>query len=90
MRGIAIMFGETGKEPPDLELDWMYPVTTHELLMARYFPWLDYEYIETSETATQEIEIVVLQVWVNELGKGYMATEKYFADGVPDPEPPEW
>ena len=90
MRGIAIMFGETEKETPDLELDWMYPVTDHEFLMVRWFPWLNYEHIETRETATQEIDIVVLRVWVNDLGKGYINVEDYFANGMPDPEPPEW
>lgn len=90
MRGIAIMFGETEKDPPDIELDWMYPATNHEHLMARYFPWLDYEHLETRETATMEINVVVLQVWVNDLGKGYIAAEDYFANGVPDPEPSDW
>jgi hypothetical protein len=90
MRAVAIMFDETEKDTPDLELDWMYPETDHEWLMVRWFPWLGYTHLETRETATQEIDIVVLRVWVNELGKGYMAAEKYFAEGLPDPEPPEW
>lgn len=35
MRNIAVMFGETDKDVPDLELDWMYPETDHERLMVR-------------------------------------------------------
>jgi hypothetical protein len=90
MRGIAVMFGETEKDQPDLELEWMYPVTSYEWLMIRWFPWLDYEHVETRETATVEIDIVVLRVWVNDLGKGYIAAESYFEDGLPDPELPLW
>jgi len=90
MRGIAIMFDETEKEPPDFELEWMYPETDHNWLMVHWFPWLDYERIETRETATSEIDIVVLRVRINELGKGYIVAEQYFADGLPGPEPPEW
>jgi hypothetical protein len=89
IRGIAIMFDETEKDPPDLELDWMYPVTNHEDLMAWWFPWLAYEHIETRETASMEIDVVVLRVWVNDLGKGYIAVEEYFTNGVPDPDPPQ-
>ena len=58
--------------------------------MVGWFPWLDYEHLETRETVTPEIDTIVLHVWVNELGKGYIAAENYFADGLPDPEPPEW
>jgi hypothetical protein len=90
VRGIEIMIGETEKEPPDLKLNWMYPVRNHEYLMAWWFPWLDYEHIETRETATVEVDIVVLRVWVNDLGKSYIKVEDYFTNGVPDPEPPEW
>jgi hypothetical protein len=87
MRGIAVMFGETEKEPPDFELDWMYPVSDHERLMAWWFPWLNYTHMETRETMTQEIDIVVLHVWVNDLGKAYIALEDYYARGVLEPEP---
>lgn len=87
MRGIAVMFGETEKDSPDLELDWMYPVRDHERLMAWWFPWLNYTHMETRETMTGEIDIVVLHVWVNDLGKAYIALEDYYAHGVPDPEP---
>jgi hypothetical protein len=90
MRGINIMFGETDKAPPDIELEWMYPVISYEMLMARYFPWLAYEHIETRDTATSEIDIIVLHVWVSDLGKSYLAIEDYFANGVPDPDPPDW
>jgi hypothetical protein len=85
IRGIDIMFDETEKDPPDLKLDWMYPVRNHDYLMAWWFPWLDYEHIETIETASIEINIVVLRVRVNDLGKGYITIEDYFANGVPDP-----
>jgi len=90
VRGIQIMFDETEKDAPDIELDWMYPVRNHEYLMARWFPWLGYEHLETRETMSAEIDIVVLRVWVNDLGKGFIAVEDYFANGVPDPAPPEW
>jgi hypothetical protein len=47
------------------------------------FSWLDYEHIETREMATIEIDIIVLHVWVNDLGKGYIALEDFFANGRP-------
>jgi hypothetical protein len=90
MRGIAIMFDETDKTEPDATLDFMYPVGSHERLMAWWFPWLDYEYIETRDLMSGEVETVVLHVWVNDLGKSYIAVEDYFVDGVPEPELPEW
>jgi hypothetical protein len=90
IRGIAVMFNETEKEPADLELDWMYPVRNHEYLMAWWFPWLGFEYVETRDTMSAEIDIVVLRVWLNDLAKGFIAVEDYFANGVPDPAPPDW
>jgi hypothetical protein len=67
----------------------MYPVPNHSHLMIRYFPWLDYEYQETRDPGNGEVEVIVLHVWVNDLGKGYIAAEEYFADGLPYPDPPE-
>jgi hypothetical protein len=90
IRGIAVMFDETEKEPADLELDWMYPVRNHEYLMAWWFPWLGFEHVETRDTMSAEIDIVVLRVWLNDLAKGFIAVEDYFANGVPDPAPPDW
>ncbi len=86
MRGIAVMYDEYEKDPPDFEIDRMYPTWSHQTLMARWFPWLDYEHIETRETATIEIDIIVLHVWVNDLGKGYIALEDFFANGRPVPD----
>lgn len=90
MRSIAVMFDECYKEIPDLELDWMYPVTDYDRLMAWWFPWLSYTHIETRETMSDEIDIIVLHVWVNNIGKSYIALEEYYANGVHDPDPPEW
>ncbi len=86
MRGIAVMYDEYEKDPPDFEIDWMYPTWNHQTLMAYWFPWLDYEHIETRETAIIEIDIIVLHVRVNDLGKGYIALEDFFANGRPVPD----
>jgi hypothetical protein len=90
MRGIAIMYNETEKDKPDATLDFMYPVRSYEHLMVWWFPWLNYKYIQTRETMSDEIDIEVLHVSVNDLGKSFIAVEGYFAEGVSDPEPPEW
>ena len=89
MRGVKVMFDEYGKSEPDLEIDLLCPVTDYHDLMARYFAWLDYEHEETQETATQEIDIHVLRVWLNDLGKSYIALEDYFANGRPVREEPK-
>jgi hypothetical protein len=50
-----------------------------------------YAQVEVFEkTATQEVDIVIIRVWVSELGKSYTMAEDYFENGAPDPEPPEW
>jgi hypothetical protein len=89
MRGVNVMFDEYGKDEPDVEIDLLCPVRDYHELMARYFAWLDYEHEETQETATQEIDIHVLRVWLNDLGKSYIALEEYFANGRPVREEPE-
>jgi hypothetical protein len=90
MRGIAAMFNEYEKYVPDLAIEWMYPAGDYHKMMTWYFPWPDYQFREIRETMTQEINIIVLHLWLNELPKGYMALEEYFVDRRPvreDPEP---
>jgi hypothetical protein len=89
MRGIAVMYDEYEKDPPDFEINWMYPAWNHQTLMAFWFPWLDYVHIEMRETMSAEIDIIVLHVWVNDLGKRYIALEEFFANGRPVQEDDE-
>ena len=55
--------------------------------MREYFPWLEWDSIETIEEGLGgEVEVHSLQVRLNELGKQYVAIEEYCADGLPEPE----
>jgi hypothetical protein len=53
--------------------------------MRNIFPWLDYEYVR-AEGKADEVEVHVLHVWVNALGKSYLCVEQYFKNGPPEPE----
>jgi hypothetical protein len=57
--------------------------------MRNIFPWLDYEYVDRGEGIGGEVEVHVLQVWVNELGKSYLCVEQYFKNGPPEREETE-
>ena len=53
--------------------------------MYRYFPWLEWDYIETIEVLGGEVEVHSLQVRLNDLGKQYVAVEEYCVNGLPAP-----
>lgn len=91
MRGVNVYFDEDDKDEADLQIDISAPTHGYVDFMDRYFPWLDFEHIETEDTMSAEIEIHVLKVTVNELGKGYLALEDYYANGreTPEPDPSE-
>jgi hypothetical protein len=81
IRGISVMFDEPGKKEADLYIDPFRVTRGYPDLMDRYFPWLDYVHIETEETMSWEVEVHTLQVWVNDLGKSFIAVEEYFYYG---------
>ena len=43
--------------------------------MTNTLPWLDYEYVEQVEGIDGEVDVHVLQVRVNDIGKSYLRVE---------------
>ncbi len=89
IRDIGVMFDETGKSEPDFMIRLWSPAPSLFSFMTRYFPWLDYEYAEEIEDAIAgEVVVHVIRVWVNDLGKQFLAVEQYFVEGPPEREEP--
>lgn len=90
-RNIEFRFGEYQPEP-DIRQEYGYPLDTVHELMVRWFPWLTYTYEEPVRRYGEEGAHHRLYVEVNELGKAYLALQKYFRKGLEDepiPTPPE-
>ena len=93
IRDVGVMFDETDKDPPDFMVRIWTPADSLFDFMSRYFPWLDYEYLEVIEALGGEAEVHSLRVWLNDLGKQYLAVESYFANGAherDEPHTPDW
>jgi hypothetical protein len=89
IRNVGIYFKELGKEKFDMSIPyWGGPYTVFEF-MTEAFPWLDYEHLESEETLGGEVEVHTLHVWVNDLGKAYVAVEDYFENGPVEREEPD-
>lgn len=89
MRDVGVMFDEPGKDEPDLKIPLWAPAQNMLEFMTRYFPWLDYEYNEISDPTGGEVQVHSIRVWLNDLGKSYLAVEDYFSNGLPEREEPE-
>jgi hypothetical protein len=89
VRGIKVFFDDYKKDEADWDIPIGAPTRGLDDLIYRYFPWLDYEHIETRDTASAEIEVHILRVRMSELGKSYPMVEDYFANGRPEPDEPE-
>jgi len=87
-RDVGVYYGDHGKHAPDFMIRMRVPAPTLDDFMRNIFPWLDYECVRAEEKAG-EVEVHVLQVWVNELGKSYLCVEQYFKDGPLEREEPE-
>lgn len=88
IRDVAVFFDEEGKYKPDQMISLWAPARGYADFMTRYFPWLDFEHIETEETLGFEVEVHTLYVSVNDLGKAYLAVEEYFTHGSLEPTEP--
>jgi Domain of unknown function (DUF4365) len=88
IRDIGVFFDEPEKDIPDFMIRLWAPSTSLSEFMQRYFPWLDYEYMEIIESLDGEVEVHSIHVWVNELGKQYIGVEDYFTDGPSDRDEP--
>jgi len=89
IRDVEVYFDERGRKSPDFVIPVTAPMRNYVDFMLYYFPWLDFIHLETEETASAEIEVHALQVWVNDLGKSYIAIEDFFVNGRPEPEEPD-
>jgi hypothetical protein len=83
-RDIGVMFDEFGKDEPDFMIYLWAPARDLFDFMNRFFPWLDYEYLEVTDAIGGEVAVHTIEVWVNELGKHYLAVENYFVEGPPE------
>lgn len=81
IRGLKLFFDDFEKEEADIEFDFMAPTRGISDLMARYYPWLDFEHVQTTETMSSEVEVHILRVWLSEIGKSFIVVEEYFANG---------
>ena len=82
-RDVRVFFDESDVEfgEPDRILGAWYP--SHHLVeyMAYVWPWLDYEYIgdPPERTGFDECETHDIEVKLNDIGKGFLCVEDYYA-----------
>jgi hypothetical protein len=88
-RDVGVYYGEHGKDEPDLMIRMWVAAPTLDEFMRNVFPWLDYTNVECVEAIGGEVNVHVLQVQVNDLGKSYLCVEEYFKNGPPEPDEPE-
>jgi hypothetical protein len=84
-RDIGVYFDEIGDEP-EFMIRLSTPARSVAEFLNDHYPWLDHEHIETDEALGGEVEVHTLRVWVNELGKQYVALEEYYANGLSEPD----
>ncbi len=86
IRDVGVFFDEAEKDKPDFMIRIWVPARNVSDFMQRHFPWLDCEYLEVIDGLDGEVEVHSLRVWVNELGKQYIAVEDYCVNGPPERE----
>jgi hypothetical protein len=86
VRGIKVFFDDYEKDEADWDIDVATPTRGLDDLIYRHYPWLDYEHVETRDTATEEVAVHILRVWMSDLGKSYLTVEDYFANGRDRPD----
>lgn len=90
IRDIGVFFDEIGeKGKPDFMIRLWTPAQGIAEFLNEHYPWLDHEHIESDEALGGEVEVHTLRVWVNDLGKQYVALEEFYANGRPEPEESE-
>jgi len=89
IRDVEVCFDDEVTDEPGFVIPIKAPTRSYADFMDDYFPWLDFDHLETEETISAEVEVHTLQVWVNDLGKSYMAIEDYFANGKPARDEPD-
>jgi hypothetical protein len=89
IRSVKVFIDNYEKDEPDWDVQVMYPTHGLDDLIYTHYPWLDYDLVETQQTASSEIEVHILQVRLSDLGKSYLMVEDYYLNGRPCPEPDE-
>jgi hypothetical protein len=84
IREIEIYLDDPAKEHPD----FVIPVVvtsgyTVSDVMAHFFPWLEFTYIDEAEVFSEEVEEHKFEVTLTEAAKAYLLTERYFEQEVP-------
>ena len=87
-RETKIVFGDSGSEADYVVDTWMPQGDINEI-MAKYFPWLEYEYEHEIDDGSGEVEGHTLRVELNKLGTGLLEVEAFVENGgeVGDLEP---
>jgi len=78
-----------GKDAPDFMIRAWRPARSLTEFMHEYFPWLEWDYLdsdEADEALGGEVKVHSLQVRLSDLGEQYVAVEEYCAEGLPEPE----
>jgi hypothetical protein len=89
VRGIKVFIDDYEKDEPDWDIQVSAPTRSLDDLIYTYYPWLDYDHIETRETASAEVEVHILRVRLSDLGNSYLMVEDYYLNGRAWPEPDE-
>jgi hypothetical protein len=89
MRDVEVYFDDPNKHPPDHVFHFWTPAPSVEAYMAKYFPWLDFDYADETEEIAGEVEVHTLSVQLNSIAESFMTLEEYYANGASEQEPPE-
>ena len=90
IRGGEIRFDDPEKAEPDETIDIAAAYYTVHDLMARYYPWLDYDYYEfkDADEGAGEIEVHNFEVRLNDLAKAFLKLEEFYEEGFIAKDPP--
>ncbi len=87
IRDIGVFFDQIGGNgKPEFMIPSWTPARSFAEFLNDHYPWLDHEHIESDEALGGEVEVHTLRVWVNDLGKHYVALEEFYANGRPEPD----
>jgi hypothetical protein len=89
MRDVDVYFDDHTKATPDQTFRFWTPARSVESYMARYFPWLDFEYADETEEIAGEVEVHTISVQLNAIAESFMTLEEYYANGAPEQSAPE-
>jgi Domain of unknown function (DUF4365) len=89
MRDVGVYFDDPYKDTPDHMFRFWTPAPSLESYMARFFPWLDFDYVEDSEEIGGEVVVHTLSVRLNNIAQSFMTLEEYYAHGASEQEVPQ-